>query len=111
MSNMFAVKKVNFKYNQDWIDRHNNAILHPKAQEKAIIDLLKAWKQYADIFEKLYPDNNKICNDGFIGQHFECMAMDLRAMLNMDCGRLDCGTLDKFILDILQENNCDISKI
>jgi hypothetical protein len=111
MSRIEAVKKEAEISKTTWEDRHNYAIRYPRKSEKAILDLLKAWKQYAEIYSETYPDYNGIGNDGYAADCWESMARNIRSLLSMECGRLDCGTLDHFILQTMKENGSDISQL
>ncbi len=87
-----------------WDKRHNDAVIAPGPRE-AIIPLLKAWARYAEAHKR--QNEAPIGEDYYARPYFEEIAHGMNGLLSMDIGRLDGGTLNRFILETLEENGCD----
>ena len=87
-----------------WDKRHNNAVTAPGLRE-AILPIIKAWARYANAHKQL--NETPIGEDGYCGPYFEEIAHGINGLLSADIGRLDGGTLNRFILETLEENGCD----
>jgi hypothetical protein len=94
-----------------WQDRHDDAILNHHAFspfQQPIVDMLKAWTQYAEDHKGQY--DSVIGDDGVLGPEWEAIGDALRGLLNGQTGQLDCGTLDGFILNTMSENGVDVGQ-
>ena len=81
-----------------WAERHNAAVLCPRASEAGILKACEALR----IIATSYAENcdGPIGNDGVLGPCWADMARGVLGLLNGDCGRLDCGTVDHYIRNL-----------
>lgn len=84
-----------------WQARHLAAIHSPNDREEPIVNLLKAWCDYAS--QHTLTHGSPIGKDGFLGEPWARIGGSLLRLLNGDCGELDCGTIDGIIRDNLEE--------
>lgn len=97
-----------------WQDRHNKAVsgyhvLGPQTHEGALVNMLKAWADYAEVHQSRFESN--IGDDGVLGVYWQQIGEGIRGLLNGEAGRLDCGTLDGFILDTLTDNGINTENL
>jgi len=88
-----------------WKKRHEEALLHPHDAEAALVEMLRGWKHYAEVYADRFDDS--IGNDYFLGPLWAQIGVQLRGLLNGETGRLDCGTLDGLILGLLEAQGFD----
>lgn len=107
-----ATLLANWKHPNEngWADRHDEAVKLSHLQfEQPIVAMLQGWAKYAEDHKARYESN--IGDDGVLSDPWKEIGLGIRALLNGETGRLDCGTLDAFILDTLNENGVDTSKL
>jgi hypothetical protein len=85
-----------------WKQRHNDAVMRPNGKERAIVEMTRAWSDYADKHKVRY--ESTIGEDGVLGPAWEEIGDALRTLLNGETGNLDCGTMDAFLLKTMAGN-------
>ena len=103
---------ANRKYPNEngWADRHDTSIISPDSTfEQPIVAMLQGWAKYAEDHKARYESN--IGDDGVLGDPWKEIGLGILYLLDGETGRLDCGTLNAFILDTLNENGVDTSKL
>jgi hypothetical protein len=89
----------------DWHGRHMTAITAPVGHERPIVNLIKAWTDYAD--QHAHRFESGIGKDYVLGAEWEVIGSALLGLLNGELGRLDGGTLDGFIRNTLKAEGFD----
>lgn len=78
----------------DWQYRHEMAICSPLDCEGPHVQLYQA---VSYMRERLWTEDGFAC--GYVAE----LCRAARGLLNMETGRLDCATLDRFYCDVLRE--------
>ncbi len=90
-----------------WGQRHCEAWDHPTPLERALRDLIVAWKTYAEAHKAKH--GAPVGDDFYTGEHWTAMGESLVYMLSCDFGsRFDGGTLDKLLRDIATLHGCTL---
>jgi hypothetical protein len=85
-----------------WRERHIEAFEHPIGFERAMVCMITGWLRYADLHFSRY--EALLSDDAFLGPVWEQMGLNIRSLLNGECGRLDCGTLDHVLVEALEDH-------
>lgn len=88
-----------------WVKQHAGAWLSPRGAEAPIVNLIKAWLNYADKHEEDL--GSSIGEDYYLGDRWADIGFALRDLLNGELGRLDGGTLDGLICGALDAEGWD----
>ena len=83
---------------------HGLSKVKPTRHERAIMLLVEGLREYEETFAEAN-DGRKPNDDGYADTYYADMVRGLRGLLSCDTGRLDCGLLDRYLVQLLPEDD------
>ncbi len=90
-------------------ERAQKAEQHPQADEIALVLMFDGLEQYVVTYEKRF--DQKLSEDGFLGEQWLQMVKGLNQLLNGELGRLSGGRLSKRIYRMVARAGFDESDV